>query len=79
MRLKSKYRQAFSDGGAVIAQDRPIEQPIETVTAPAEAPAPAVEPSAPPPQQEPANDAAMALKRQIENLRQSEQAQRRQQ
>ena len=74
MRVKSKYRQAFKDGGRVDGElpvEPPIEQPIES--APPEAP---TEPPAPQP--EPSNDAALALQRQIEELRKSEEIQRQQ-
>ena len=80
MALKSKYRQAFKDGGRV---DQPgqsellIEQPVESASP--EAPAPTVEePTAPQPEQPQQDDATAALQRQIEELRQSEQVQRQQ-
>jgi hypothetical protein len=81
MRTKTKYRQAFKEGGRVVLPGQaelPTEQPTEAVSAPPEAPAPA-EPPAPPPQQEqPQNDATEALHRQIEALKKSEQVQRQQ-
>ena len=89
-RLKFKYRQEFKDAGRLDlpGQDElPFEQPIETVSAPPEAPAPTVdEPPAPPeqPQAEPLNsaqqaaDAALALQRQIDELKKSEAMQREQ-
>jgi hypothetical protein len=64
----------------VLAEAKPIEQPIEATSTPAEVP-PAVEtpaPSAPPPQPEPENEATLALRRQIEGLKQSAQLQHRQ-
>jgi len=76
MRLKSRYRKEFKDGGRVDLSDAPdappVEQPTETVSAPPEAPA---APEAPAPRQD---DATLALKREIERLRQSEQVQRQQ-
>jgi hypothetical protein len=83
MRLKSKYRQAFRDGGRVDLSDAPvdppIEQPAETVSVPPEAPSPAVDNPPPPEQLEPPqNDATAALRAQIENLKRSEQIQHQQ-
>lgn len=93
-RLKLKYRQEFKDGGRDLPnQDElPIEQPIETVSVPPEAPAPTVdEPPAPleapavavettpdQPQPETKDEAALALQRQIEELKRSEEIQRQQ-
>lgn len=88
MRVKSKYRQQFRDGGRVDQAELPVEpiaQPVESAAPeapPAEAtveqpPAPPQAPPQPeqPPQQD---DATLALKQQIESLRQSEQARRQQ-
>jgi hypothetical protein len=76
MRLKSKYRQQYRDGGRVDPQtELPIEPPteqIEAVSAPPEAP-PVDEPPAPSPQPEPPqDDATAALRRQIEALSQAQ-------
>ena len=73
MRTKSKYRQAFKDGGRVDQpgqSELPIEQPVESV--PSEAPVIAVEETPEPPQPEAKDEAALALQRQLEELRRSE-------
>src|SRR5262245_22298980 len=95
MRLKSKYRRAFRDGGRVdlpgqTQLPRPIE-PESPATPQPEPPQPqAAEKPAEPPQQseqppqpqappQPSEDSAsIALQRQIESLRRSEQIQRQQ-
>ena len=89
-RLKFKYRQEFKDGGRVdlpSQNELPIEEPNETVSAPPEAPAPTLdEPPALPesPQPEPLNsaqqgaDATLALQKQIDELKKSEEVQRQQ-
>ena len=85
-RTKTRYRE-FGDGGRVdqaeLPIDQPTERPVESVSAAPEAPAVDSQPEPPAqaePQPEPQqqNDATLALKRQIENLRQSEKAQRQQ-
>ena len=85
-RTKTRYRE-FGDGGRVdqaeLPIDQPTERPVEFVSAAPEAPAVDSQPEPPAqaePQPEPQqqNDATLALKRQIENLRQSEKAQRQQ-
>ena len=76
MRLKTKYRrQAFKDGGRV--DDLKVDAAPET-PAPEVPPLPADEPQPEPPAQEPLrqDDATLALRRQIESMRQSEQVQR---
>jgi hypothetical protein len=87
MRLKSKYRQRYRDGGRVdlagqaeLPTEQPTEQPTEA--APPEAPpAPAVDsqpetPAPPQPEQPQRDDATVALQKQIESLKHSEQVQR---
>jgi hypothetical protein len=90
MRTKSKYRQQyrqFKDGGRVdlsgqteLPVEPPIDHPTETVSA--APPAPAVdsqpEPPAPQPEQARQDDATLALKKQIDGLRQSAELQRQQ-
>ena len=77
MRLKSKYRQAFRDGGRV--DELPVEPPVEPVSAAPEVPAD--EPQAEPPQPAPpaSDDATTALRAQIDGLRQSESLRQQQQ
>jgi hypothetical protein len=78
MRTKSKYRKQYRDGGRV--DQLASEQPPEAVSAAPEAPAPAESPTPPQAKQPPQDDdsATLALKRQIESLRQSEHIQRQQ-
>jgi hypothetical protein len=71
MRTKTKYRQAFKDGGRV--DDLKVDAAPET-PAPDVPPLPAELPAAQEPQRQ--DDATLALRRQIESLRQSEQVQR---
>jgi hypothetical protein len=84
MRVKSKYRQQYRDGGRVdLPGEQPTEQPIES--APPEAPPaeatveqPPQQPVEPQPELPQQDGATLALKKQIESLRQSEQLQRQQ-
>ena len=80
-RTKTRYRQ-FKDGGRVdlsgqaeLPIEPPLEQPVEAVSAPPEAPAVDETPASPQPEPEQPkqDDATLALRRQIESLRQSEQ------
>jgi hypothetical protein len=78
MRTKSRYRE-FKDGGRVDGElpiEPPTEQPSES--APPEAPTVAVETTPEQPQPETRDEAALALQRQIEELKRSEEMQRQQ-
>ena len=77
MRLKSKYRQAFRDGGKV--DELPLEPPVAPISAAPEVPAD--HPPAEPPQPAPpaSDDATAALRAQIDGLRQSESLRQQQQ
>ena len=76
---KSKYkRQAFRDGGRVDDLNVPVDAAAET-PAPEVPPVPAeLPPAAAQPEPLRQDDATLALRRQIESMRQSEQAQRQQ-
>ena len=75
MRLKSKYRQAFKDGGRVDGEI-PVEPPTEQPTESAPPEAVAVEKT--PEQPETKDETALALQGQIEELKRSEELQRQQ-